>query len=52
MVYCCVEVEDGGEVVGHPTTLAPRRSGPTKRVLLTDRPRFTCQLWLIYGATW
>jgi hypothetical protein len=33
-----VEVEGDSEIVGPPTTLAPRRSGPSESILLTDEP--------------
>jgi hypothetical protein len=47
-----VEVEGDNEIVGHPTTSAPRRLSPSASILLTDEPWFTCQLCLIYGAAW
>jgi hypothetical protein len=43
-----VEVEGDGEIVGHPTTSAPRRSNPSKSILLTDEPWFMRQLSYIW----
>jgi hypothetical protein len=47
-----VKVEGDREIVGHPTTSALMRSGPSESILLTDEPWFTHQLCLIYGAAW
>jgi hypothetical protein len=38
-----VEVQNAGEVVGYPTTLAWRRLGPSQDILLINKPWFTCQ---------
>jgi hypothetical protein len=45
-------VRELAEVVRRPTTSAPRRSGPSESILLTNESWFTCQLCLIYGVAW